>query len=148
MVLRNENSAVRACANARRVPLMQAEHILASCGCCAGRTWGPHSCTRSHSAPRNSQIHWSSIRIPKSCFHLHLHSRRRHKSFHLKARRPKGNKNTEFSSYVLPITESWGQEACQKPAGAAWSLGVGSLYRWWGAPPGCGQRRAGPTALR
>ena len=103
---------------------MQAEHILASCGCCAGRTWGPHSCTRSHSAPRNSQIHWSSIRIPKSCFHLHLHSRRRHKSFHLKAKRPKGNKkNTEFSSYVLPITESWGLEACRRPAGAAWSLG-------------------------
>lgn len=65
--------------------ITQTKHILAFCGCYAGRTWEFHSCPLSHFAPHSFRIHWSSTRIPVSCFRLRLHSPHHHKSFHLSA---------------------------------------------------------------
>ena len=69
-------------------PSTQPGHLPASCGRRAGRSGGPRSCSPSRSAPRSSRTRWSSTRTPESCGRLHLHSPRRHKSFHLSAKTP------------------------------------------------------------
>jgi hypothetical protein len=81
-----------------RSPYTYSGHLLAFCGCHAGRTWESHSCTQSHSALRSFQTHLSSTRIPKSCFHLRLHSPHRHRSFHLDAQTPRWNSNEKQGS--------------------------------------------------